>query len=169
MDDHPLLHTTLEQVVQRIGDPAPRVFARLYAEAPEVQALFLNDTSGSVRAEMFLRALECLQDAAGPGRYGAALVGAEHQTHLGYGVDSALFQRFFVLIVDEFRAALGADWTPAMDAAWGRGLQRLAQAAPAVGVSCRSGLVAANHPNDIQVDGDNMAHAQTSRHHPGPA
>lgn len=128
MHDDELLHTTLEQVVQRIGDPAPRVFARLYSEAPEVQALFLNDASGSVRAEMFMRALECLQDAAGPGTYGAALVGAEHQTHQGYGVDSVLFQRFFVLIVDEFRTALGADWTPAMDVAWGRGLQRLAQA-----------------------------------------
>lgn len=128
MHDDDLLHATLEQVVQRIGDPAPRVFARLYGEAPEVQALFLNDASGSVRAEMFMRALECLQDAAGPGLYGAALVGAEHQTHIGYGVDSALFQRFFVLIVDEFRSALGADWTPAMEAAWGRGLQRMAQA-----------------------------------------
>jgi hypothetical protein len=127
MDDDDLLHTTLEQVVQRIGDPAPRVFARLYAEAPEVQALFLNDSSGSVRAEMFLRALECLQDAAGPGLYGAALVGAEHQTHLGYGVDSAQFQRFFVLIVDEFRSALGADWSPAHEAAWGLGLQRMAR------------------------------------------
>lgn len=148
MDDHHLLHTTLEQVVQRIGDPAPRVFARLYAEAPEVQALFVNDTSGSVRAEMFMRALECLQDAAGPGLYGAALVGAEHQTHLGYGVDSALFQRFFVLIVDEFRAALGADWTPAMDAAWGRGLQRLAQAAPAVG-GAEPGALALHAPGGL--------------------
>jgi hypothetical protein len=126
-DDH-LLQATLEQVVQRIGDPAPRVFARLYAEAPEVQALFLNDASGAVRAEMFLRALECLQDAAGPGLYGAALVGAEHQTHLGYGVDSAQFQRFFVLIVDEFRSALGSDWSAAHEAAWGRGLQRMALA-----------------------------------------
>ena len=128
MDDDDLLHTTLEQVVRRIGDPAPRVFARLYAEAPEVQALFLNDSSGSVRAEMFLRALECLQDAAGPGVYGAALVGAEHQTHQGYGVPTAQFQRFFMLIVDEFRSALGADWTAAHEDAWGRGLQRLAQA-----------------------------------------
>ena len=82
--------------------------------------------SGSVRAEMFLRALECLEDAAGPGLYGAALVGAEHQTHLGYGVDSALFQRFFVLIVEEFRDVLGTDWTPAMERAWSRGLQRVA-------------------------------------------
>jgi hemoglobin-like flavoprotein len=128
MNDAHLLQDTLERVVARIGDPAPRVFARLFAESPELQPLFLNDAAGSVRAEMFLRALECLQDAASAERYGAALVGAEHQTHLGYGVPTAQFQRFFVLIVDEFRAALGADWTPAIDAAWARGLQRLAQA-----------------------------------------
>ncbi len=128
MDDAALLADALEQVVARIGDPAPRVFARLFAESPDLQALFVNDTSGSVRAEMFLRALECLQDAAGPGVYGTALVGAEHVNHLGYGVPTAQFQRFFMLIVDEFRSALGADWTAAHEDAWGRGLQRLAQA-----------------------------------------
>lgn len=128
MDDAALLAATLECVVARVGDPAPRVFARLFTEAPDLQALFVNDTSGSVRAEMFLRALECLQDAASDARYGAALVGAEHQTHLGYGVPTGQFQRFFALIVDEFRSALGADWTAAHEAAWGRGLQRLAQA-----------------------------------------
>ncbi len=128
MDAAALLADSLEQVVARIGDPAPRVFARLFAESPDLQALFVNDTSGGVRAEMFLRALECLQDAAGPGIYGTALVGAEHMNHLGYGVSTAQFQRFFVLIVDAFRAALGADWTPAHEAAWTCGLQRLARA-----------------------------------------
>ena len=68
MDDARCLEHTLELVAQRVGDPAPLVFARLFAEAPELQALFCNDTSGAVRAEMFLRAIECLQDAAGPGR-----------------------------------------------------------------------------------------------------
>ena len=49
MDDAALLADALEQVVARIGDPAPRVFARLFAESPDLQALFVNDTSGSVR------------------------------------------------------------------------------------------------------------------------
>ena len=64
MNDSERLDFTLDQVAQRVGDPAPLVFQRLFAEAPELQALFCNDASGAVRAEMFLRALECLQDAA---------------------------------------------------------------------------------------------------------
>ena len=60
-----LLEHSLELVAERIGDPAPRVFERLFLEAPDLLALFSNDACGSVRGEMFLRALECLQDAAG--------------------------------------------------------------------------------------------------------
>lgn len=127
MDDAACLDHTLELVTQRIGDPAPRVFDRLFAEAPELQALFCNDTSGAVRAEMFLRALECLQDAAGAQQFGTGLVAAEHATHLSYGVSTAQFQRFFVLVVEVLREAMGPDWTQELDRAWAGALQRLAQ------------------------------------------
>jgi hemoglobin-like flavoprotein len=128
MDDAHCLAHTLEQVVLRVGDPAPLVYARLFAEAPELQALFCNDGSGAVRAEMFLRALECLQDAAGAGRYGSALVAAEHVAHQGYGVPTAQFQGFFVLLVAVLQQAMGADWTAEIDAAWARALQQMALA-----------------------------------------
>ena len=131
MDDAACLDHTLDLVAQRVGDPAPLVFARLFAEAPDLQALFCNDASGAVRAEMFLRTLECLQDAAGARQFSAGLVAAEHQTHQGYGVSTAQFQRFFDLVVAVFRDTLGADWTAEIDAAWARALRRLAQGAPA--------------------------------------
>ena len=130
MDDADRLDHTLALVVQRVGDPAPLVFDRLFAEAPELQALFCNDASGAVRAEMFLRALECLQDAVGARQFSAGLVAAEHATHQGYGVSTAQFQRFFVLMVEVFRDALGPDWTAATDGAWARALQRLATPGP---------------------------------------
>jgi hemoglobin-like flavoprotein len=131
MDDAGCLDHTLELVAQRIGDPAPLVFDRLFAEAPELQALFCNDASGAVRAEMFLRAVECLQDAVGTRQFSGGLVAAEHQTHQGYGVSTVQFQRFFALVVDVFRGVLGADWTAEIDAAWARALRHLDQAAPA--------------------------------------
>lgn len=127
MDDADCLDHTLALVVQRIGDPAPRVFGRLFAEAPELQALFCNDASGAVRAEMFLRALECLQDAAGARQFSAGLVAAEHATHQGYGVSTAQFERFFVLVVEVLREAMGPDWTPDIHRAWAGALHRLAQ------------------------------------------
>ena len=122
------LDFTLEQVALRVGDPAPLVFERLFAEAPELRALFCNDASGAVRAEMFLRALECLQDAAGARLYGSALVAAEHSTHQVYGVPTAMFQRFFVVLVDVFRDTLGPDWTPEIDQAWAQALQAVGAA-----------------------------------------
>ena len=130
MDDAACLDHTLDLVVRRVGNPAPLVFARLFAEAPDLQALFCNDASGAVRAEMFLRTLECLQDAAGARQFSAGLVGAEHQTHQGYGVSTAQFQRFFCLVVEVLRDALGADWTAEIDQAWSRALRQVAQAAP---------------------------------------
>ena len=123
MHDSARLEFTLEKVAQRVGDPAPLVFARLFAEAPELQSLFASDASGAVRAEMFLRALECLQDAAGARLYGSALVAAEHTTHQSYGVPTAMFQRFFVILVDVLRDTLGPDWTPEIDQAWAQALQ----------------------------------------------
>ncbi len=126
MDDAACLDHTLALVAQQVGDPAPLVFARLFAEAPELQVLFCNDTRGSVRAEMFLRAVECLQDAAGTRQFSAGLVAAEHQAHQGYGVTSAQFQRFFTLVVEVFRSVLGADWSAEIDQAWARALQQMA-------------------------------------------
>ena len=120
-----LLEHSLELVAERIGDPAPRVFERLFLEVPDLLALFSNDASGSVRGEMFLRALECLQDAAGAGRFATGLVAAEHLSHQVYGVTTAEFERFFEIIVAVFRDALGADWTPDIDAAWQVALRRL--------------------------------------------
>lgn len=130
MGDAACLDHTLDLVARRAGDPAPLVFARLFAESPDLQALFCNDASGAVRAEMFLRAVECLQDAAGARQFSAGLVAAEHLTHQGYGVPAAQFQRFFHLVVEVFRDVLGADWSAEIDAAWARALQRVAQAAP---------------------------------------
>ena len=126
-----LLDETLERVAERLGDPAPKVFERLFEEAPDLQALFANDAAGSVRGEMFLRALECLQDAAGACRFATGLVAAEHQSHLGYGVTSAQFERFFDIILAVFRETLGADWTPDIDAAWQAAVLRLRSPGPA--------------------------------------
>jgi len=56
-----LLERTLELVAERIGDPAPRVFERLFLEAPDLLALFSNDASGSGCGGMVLGAVGCRQ------------------------------------------------------------------------------------------------------------
>ena len=125
MSDAALLEHTLELVAERIGDPAPQVFERLFAESPELAGLFGNDPAGSVRGEMFHRALECLLDAAGPAQFVTGLVASEQVTHQGYGVSTAQFEAFFDTLVAVFRDALGDDWTPAIDAAWADAVARV--------------------------------------------
>jgi len=40
-DDAAIITETLERVVERVGDPTPFVFRRLFAEAPGTQDLFI--------------------------------------------------------------------------------------------------------------------------------
>ena len=63
--DAELILATLEIVAERRGDPTPDVYARLFAVHPELEALFLMDRDGGVRASMMQQALECIVDHAG--------------------------------------------------------------------------------------------------------
>ena len=120
------LDTLLEQVVQRIGDPAPRVYERLFAESPQLLPLFVADRTGSVRGEMFLRALDTLVDLAAGAPYAPGMIASERVTHSHNGIDAAQFDRYFQLMGEVFRDALGTGWTPVMDDAWQVLMQRVA-------------------------------------------
>jgi hemoglobin-like flavoprotein len=118
--DAALIEHTLEMVSARIGDPAPHVYKRLFDAAPGLSVLFVNDPAGKVRGEMFLKALETLQDLVGEQHYGRTMLIAERTNHGNLGVDPGQFDLFFQAMVDTFREAMGADWTAEVDAAWCR-------------------------------------------------
>lgn len=125
MNDAALIDHSLALVATRVGDPVPRVYRRLFAHAPEVEALFVNDKSGNVRGEMFNKAIDTIQDLVGGNHYAQTLLASEWINHRSLGVPMAHFDYFFIAIVDTFREALGADWTPATDAAWQSAIGRL--------------------------------------------
>lgn len=116
---------SLEILAARHGDPAPLVYAALFARHPEAEALFLMDRGGHVRGQMLAVATEALLDG---GTRLAGLVGIERLNHANIGVPEALFDGFFRLLMEVVRDALGPDWTPAMEAAW---RERIAALAPA--------------------------------------
>jgi hypothetical protein len=118
-----LVETSLEMLAQRVGDPAPLVYARLFADLPEAEPLFVADTTGAVRGEMLAVAFRCLLEPEGA--YTANLIKAERANHDGWGVAPAEFARFLPILREVCREALGADWTTAMDAAWAQRLARL--------------------------------------------
>jgi hemoglobin-like flavoprotein len=116
--DAELITRTLEMVAERCGDPAPLVYARLFAQHPEMEALFWRDTGGLIRGQMLAVAIECLLDLAGAGDYGASLLRIERTNHDGLGVPHEVFGTFFGVMVATFRDVLGEAWTPEMAAGW---------------------------------------------------
>jgi hemoglobin-like flavoprotein len=130
---------SLDRVAERCGDPAPQVYARLFAQSPQMEALFVRDTDGAVRGQMLYQVLESLLDFEGAGAYGANLIRCEVINHENLGVPPEVFATFFATVMETFRDLLGPDWTPAFECAWARLLAQIdavvADAAPKASVA----------------------------------
>lgn len=107
---------SLDVVVERVGDPAPAIYARLFAEFPETEARFARDVSGAIRAEMLTMVFDCLMNPGGG--YQNNLVRAERVNHDGFGTEHAVFDQFFFIVRDVCRDLAGPDWVPEFEAAW---------------------------------------------------
>ncbi|MSO99680.1 MAG: globin [Acetobacteraceae bacterium] len=118
--DADIVTETLERVAARVDDPMKLVFDRLFAEMPEVEALFVRDKGGLVRGQMFQVTMESLLDFLGDRTYGANLVQIERVNHQGLGVEPEMFDRFYVTVMATFKDIMGSDWTPEMEAVWTR-------------------------------------------------
>ena len=119
-DDAAVITETLERVSARVDDPMKLVFDRLFAEIPEVEALFVRDKGGLVRGQMFQVTMESLLDFLGDRAYGANLIQIERVNHQGLGVEPEMFDRFYITVVATFKDILGGEWTPEMEDVWTR-------------------------------------------------
>ena len=108
---------SLELVAER-GDPAAMVYARVFAAYPEMEALFVRDTDGSIRGNMLSEAIAALLDFIGGNRYGANLMRIEVVNHENLGVPREVFPVFFAAMRDGFAEILGAAWSNEIDQAW---------------------------------------------------
>ena len=120
-----LIAQSLELVAERHGDPAPQIYARLFAAFPETEELFIRDTTGAVRGEMLAVTFQCLLDVTGSRAYAANLIRAERVNHEGVGVPPQAFARFFPIVMETCRELLGEAWTQEIDAAWAELLAEL--------------------------------------------
>ena len=116
MDAGAIMHS-FELVAER-GDPTALVYARLFAQSPEMEPLFVRDVSGSVRCNMLAEVMTALLDFVGPNNYGGNLMRAEIVNHEHLGVPPHLFRAFFTTMRDAFAEFVGNDWTPEIDTAW---------------------------------------------------
>ena len=119
-DDAAIISATLDLVVERVGDPMPLVFARLFRDTPGLEALFIRDSDGLVRGQMFQVTMESLLDFLGDRSYGANLIQIERVNHEGLGVEPEVFDQFYRTVMAAFKDILGADWTAETDAVWTR-------------------------------------------------
>ncbi len=113
-----MIETSLELAAELYQDLTPIVYDRLFAQYPDMQALFWRDTNHSVKGEMLAKVFEALLDFAGERKYAAAMIQCEVITHEGYDVPPDVFRIFFAVVADSICAVLGEAWTPPMAAAW---------------------------------------------------
>lgn len=109
---------SLERLSALHGDPTDAVYARLFAQRPELEALFVLDREGAVRGNMLANVFEALLDMAGPRRYGLNAVLAERVNHEGMGVPPQTFALFFETVRATVEELLGVEWTPEIESAW---------------------------------------------------
>ena len=115
---HERIVWSLERLSELHGDPTATIYARLFAQYPELEALFVLDRQGAVRGNMLANVFEALFDMAGPRRYGLNAILAERVNHEGMGVAPEVFPIFFETVHATARDLLHAEWTPEIEAAW---------------------------------------------------
>jgi hemoglobin-like flavoprotein len=118
--DRALIEESLALAGERCADPAPRVYARLFARQPEMETLFWRDRTGAIKGEMLAKVFEAILDFVGERKYAAQLIQCEVVTHEQYDVPPAVFRTFFGVMAETLREILGPDWTDKTDAAWQR-------------------------------------------------
>jgi len=111
---------SLELVADRVGDPTALVYERLFAAAPEMRALFAMDDNDAIKGNMLAQLIDGMIDLAEEGHYARGLIQTEMINHSNIGVPPEVFMTFVDTVVATFREALGDDWTPAFESAWGK-------------------------------------------------
>jgi hemoglobin-like flavoprotein len=119
-----LITASLERVAEK-GDPAEAVYARVFAAHPEMEALFVRDTTGAVKGNMLAEATTALLDFMDRDVYGGNVMRAEIVNHENLGVPRDVFPTFFRAMRDTYAEWLGISWTNDIDAAWKELLARV--------------------------------------------
>ena len=123
MDAAAILHS-LDLVGER-GDPTPMVYARVFAAYPEMEQLFVRDTTGAVRGNMLAETVNAIVDFIDRDRYGGNLMRSEIVNHENLGVPRDVFPAFFTAMRDAFAEVLAGAWSTEFDAAWVALLERI--------------------------------------------
>jgi hypothetical protein len=121
------IHWTLDTVATRLGDPKDEIYARLFAQRPDFEELFIMDTDGGVRGSMLSTSLNCVLGVAAGSETPGLLLEAARMIHDGYGLSDGDIDLMFRIIRDVCRDTVGEDWTAELDQHWTTLLDTLSQ------------------------------------------
>ena len=113
-----LVTESFELAAERCEDLTPLVYARLFAQQPQMQPHFWRDTSGAIKGEMLARVIEAMLDFVDERQYADHLIQCEVMTHDGYDVPPDVFATFFGVVAETMKELLGDAWRPDIEAAW---------------------------------------------------
>jgi hemoglobin-like flavoprotein len=113
-----LIEASLDLAAERCEDLALLVYERLFAEHPQMEALFWRDTNHAVKGEMLARVFEAILDFVGERKYATTMIQCEVVTHEGYDVPPDVFRIFFATVAATLKALLAKDWSAEIDQAW---------------------------------------------------
>jgi hemoglobin-like flavoprotein len=119
------IHHSFELAAGRCEDLTPLVYARLFREHPEAEAMFRREGGDLVRGSMLALTIDAIMDFAGDRSGSFRMIQCEVQSHDAYGTPRKLFGEFFGVIAETLRELLAADWSPEMAEAWRRLLREL--------------------------------------------
>ncbi|HEX3916823.1 MAG TPA: globin [Caulobacteraceae bacterium] len=113
-----LITESFELAAERCEDLTPLVYARLFAEQPEMEVLFWRDGNGLIKGEMLARVIEAIFDFIGDRKYADHLIQCEVITHAGYDVPPDVFATFFGVVAATMKEVVAEAWTAEIDHAW---------------------------------------------------
>ena len=100
---------------ERAGDITAQVYDAYFVRCPGSRELMLL-TDQHMRGRMLESVLLLLMD--GSVQEQRNYIHFETKSHLSYGVLPHMYENLLGAVRDTVRASLGAEWTPAMEAAW---------------------------------------------------
>ena len=120
-----IIMESLACVAQACEDPTSLVYARLFAQHPEMEPLFIMDRQDEAKGHMLFEVIECIIDFIGPRYTSEGLMTSELINHQQIGVPADIFESFFTTVRDTFKDLLAGNWTPDYDHAWDKLLLEL--------------------------------------------
>ena len=123
---NPIQHS-FELAAERCEDLTPLVYARLFREHPEAEAMFRREGGDLVRGSMLALTIDAILDFAGDRTGHFRLIECEVASHDAYRTPRKLFGEFFGVIADSLRELLGPDWSPEIEDAWRKLLREVDQ------------------------------------------